>query len=59
MTKKHFTILAEALKSSKPEDPHPIFYTQWEHDVQAVADACQEVNSNFNRPRFLEACGYL
>lgn len=47
MTRKHFAIIAQALKESHASA-----------DVaKAVATALAQTNSAFNRAKFLEACG--
>lgn len=43
MTKKHFALLAAALKLQKPEYTG-LRYHQWTHDVVAVASACKVIN---------------
>lgn len=71
MSKKHFIKLAAALKASKPlpvdrtqtdllpdaEYVSLTSLTQWRIDVRAVADVCASFNGNFDRVRFLSACG--
>jgi hypothetical protein len=58
MSRKHFIALANALKAEKPGDNwNPNKRVQWELDVNAVANACAQANSRFNRARFLAACG--
>jgi hypothetical protein len=60
MSKKHFETIAAALANSKPffGSPSNRRYEQWQRDVLAMADVCSEFNNNFNRSRFLSACGY-
>jgi hypothetical protein len=55
MSKKHFEQLARALARNKPDSDSPA-YLQWQRDVEAVADVCQQNNGLFNRSRFLTAC---
>lgn len=58
MTKKHFEALAAALKAEQPGtnwDPNK--HVQYRLDVRAVADVCARFNPNFDRARFLKACG--
>ena len=60
MSKKHFVALAAALKEQRVRfaenmDQH----AQWCRDVQAVTDVCARFNANFDRDRFLTACGLI
>lgn len=62
MTRKHFKAIAESLKFSKPvRSGSTVDYAgrinQWEHDVSTMADMCFEANDNFDRDKFLTACG--
>lgn len=64
MTKKHFVALAAALKSSAPldkgalnDDTDCALIRQWRDDCRAVASVCAQFNPNFNRAKFLKACG--
>lgn len=57
MTKKHFIMLADALRRERPGDHwDPNKRVQWELDVKAVADVCKRVNCRFDRDRFI---GYI
>lgn len=58
MTKKHFILLAAALKSAKPDPTWRGHYDQWQKDVETIAEALKSTNSLFNEIRFLEACGH-
>ena len=67
MTKKHFKLLAAALLRTKPMyfgdekhaeyAYHAVAYHQWTHDVVAIMQVCEESNPNFNKSKFMEACG--
>lgn len=67
MSKKHYIKLAACLNQTKPirddsrKGVEVMLYaqsaTQWQKDVEAVADVCASDNGNFNRARFLAACG--
>ena len=68
MSKKHFEALAAALKFIKPSgNPvcppkdvkvfHAGQVKEWDYATEAVADACARFNPNFDRARFLKACG--
>jgi hypothetical protein len=68
MTKKHFEALAAALKFIKPSG-NPVCppkdvkvflagqQREWDYAVEATADVCSKFNPNFDRARFLKACG--
>jgi hypothetical protein len=57
MSRKHFKLLAEALKASRPSSIQPYSLDQWRKDVEAIADVCQYSNPRFRRQTFKEACG--
>jgi hypothetical protein len=58
MTKKPFEAIAEAMARQKPADHWDANkHTQWNLDVNALADMCAAENPNFDRARFLRACG--
>ena len=55
MTKKHFEALAAELMHRAPEGKQARF--GWIVAVCAVSDVCARFNPNFDRARFLAACG--
>ena len=64
MTKKHFDALAAALKQSAPDgfEPRLAFQSdtasaQWLTDVARISNVCARFTPNFDRARFLAACG--
>lgn len=61
MSKKHFEALAAALKDNRPVEGGMSFYQfseeQWLDGVGRIADVCARFNPNFDRARFLAACG--
>jgi hypothetical protein len=62
MTKKDYILLAEALKSSKPENLGSFSMksaeiVQWETTLKVLTKALQQDNPRFNEKTFLEACG--
>jgi hypothetical protein len=64
MTKKHFVGLAEVIRQQRPrndkspmEDIDYAAYGKWEQMRDALASFCQSQNAQFNRERFLAACG--
>lgn len=67
MAKKHFEAIAEALKARKPNDNKDVWegeedyfnglISQWRGDCEAMADVLAEFNDQFDRARFLAACG--
>lgn len=57
MTKKHFNAFATALKAAQPNVFQTARYEQWRDDVIAVLEVCAKSNPNFDKGRFLAACG--
>jgi len=57
MSKKHFEALAAAMQRTQPELAHTWLIGQWRADVFVLADVCARFNPNFDRARFLAACG--
>lgn len=57
MTRKHFKLLAEALKDSMPEPTDETAMSQWQKSCKHVAGVLRQANPAFNRDKFLEACG--
>ena len=58
MSRKHFQMIAEALKREKPaENWCANKHAQWELDVKAVAGALRLMNPRFDFNRFFKACG--
>ena len=69
MTRKHFQLLADTFKFSRPVRSRYLRMdgtdatlmlaadNQWLQDVRAIADACKSDNVRFDRDRFLAACG--
>jgi len=55
MTRKHFEALAAALQTTKPS--MGVCWNQWRADVDHLTDVCARFNPNFDRARFLKACG--
>ena len=52
MSKKHFIALAAAMKSARIIDR-----PQWEEDCKTLAWALAQFNAQFDRLKFLDACG--
>jgi len=52
MSRKHFITLAQKISEIQDVQARRIA-------AEAVADACAEHNNQFNRQRFLEACGVI
>ena len=63
MTRKHFVKLAEVLRKLKPERVDTEIqigqYNMWEDCVEETATMCKQLNSRFDRDRFMIACEYL
>jgi hypothetical protein len=58
MTRKHFKVLADAMKGNRPVlGDGADARAQWVSDCMALADACQKANGNFDYDRFFAACG--
>ena len=60
MSRKHFVAIAEALSDSKPllgSLNYTELHLQWLIDVDALADVLRTFNGQFDRGRFLRACG--
>lgn len=64
MTKRHFVALAAAFKaaradviSKEPDASHTDLLDGISYAAEHVADACANDNPQFNRARFLAACG--
>lgn len=64
MTRKHFREIAQRLSNAKPAatDPHDLEglarLEGWRNAVLAVNRALAEFNSNYDRSRFFDACGF-
>ena len=60
MTRKHFRLLADALRHNAPtvtsSDAEVALFTQI---VNNIATACRQTNPRFNRERFEEASGLV
>lgn len=57
MTRKHFEAIAYKMSWSKPEGKKAASYKQWLKDCKAMAEVCSQFNYNFDKERFLKACG--
>jgi len=62
MTKKHFKAIAAAVAQARDEaEPAPGEYgdpvAAIDTLAHALADVCRQTNPNFDRARFLSACG--
>lgn len=53
MTRKHFKAIADQIKSMPLDGDE----SMREHIANEMADAVRQFNSNFDRNRFIEACG--
>lgn len=57
MTRKHFIVIAEALKSEKPgSNWSSNKHVQWGLDCRAICKALANMNPSFKPLTFLEAC---
>ena len=62
MQRRHFQLIAEVLKDSRPEafPESPVgldAHVQWGRTVEGMAIALASTNPGFDRARFLKACG--
>jgi hypothetical protein len=66
MTKKDFELITATLKANRPRGNHRSWDTselaaiqreQWTLTAIAFSDALKETNKQFNRDKFLHACG--
>lgn len=55
MTKKDYVALAKALRNHLDEATDPF---QWGAVVHAVAGVLREDNPRFDKPKFMDACGW-
>lgn len=59
MTSKHFAAIAQAMLASKPNELSTrVELNVWTRACRNVANACAHFNDNFDREKFLKACGY-
>lgn len=55
MTRKHYQMIADALRSTRPyKEDH---YEDWLRVVQSIARALAYDNPKFNKNKFETACG--
>lgn len=57
MTKKDFELIAGTLRASRPGEGYARNLLQWNLIVQRFAEALCATNLNFDRERFIAACG--
>lgn len=58
MSRKHFIQFANQLSEERPiTSDNTIPFKLWVRCCKAVATVCNENNANFDRFRFLDACG--
>lgn len=59
MTKKHYEMVAECFRWNPPRDPNGDPEVKRHHEMLAdeLAEAFRSDNPNFDRERFLKACG--
>ena len=59
MSRKDYIAIAEALSQSRPialSEHGQAQLSQWQADINAIADVLAQDNPRFNRERFVEAC---
>jgi hypothetical protein len=58
MTRRDFILISETLKESRPPDPRKDrVWRNWRDTCERMANALVGTNPNFDRARFLNACG--
>lgn len=57
MTRKDFEGMAKAIRSSRPENPLSGGHTIADRIAEEIATVCAKSNPQFDRTRFLRACG--
>jgi hypothetical protein len=58
MSRKHFNDLAQQLSFQKPNgSDKTLVMKTWVRCCLSVASVCNNHNSNFDKARFLDACG--
>ncbi len=59
LTRQHFALIAESLKSTRPDDAlaSDTSYQQWDLTVRCLAASLASTNRAFDRERFFAACG--
>jgi len=57
MYRRHFTLIAQAMKASRPYESDGPAYDQWLRCVNEVMVACSTSNPRFKRDTFLQARG--
>jgi hypothetical protein len=57
MTKKHFQLLAKAMRFSKQSCDSLESDAMWRLIADNIATVCKQVNPRFDKSKFLEACG--
>lgn len=59
MTHKHFQLIANALKDTRPSDHlqnYGVMKAQWERDVIMIAESLQQTNPRFDVHKFIDWC---
>jgi hypothetical protein len=58
MTRKHYTAIANAMRTNRPSlaVENDQLYFQWSQDILALASTLESLNPNFNRQLFINAC---
>ena len=57
MSRKDFQLIADTLKSVRPDPEYQFHYAMWQETCHAFAHSLRQTNPLFDRTRFLTACG--
>lgn len=59
MSRKDYIVLAEGMKSRKPQRAELREYKQYEYDVLSLCNVLYSDNDRFDVDRFQKACGIV
>jgi hypothetical protein len=56
VTRKHFNLIADAFRGTRPTNLNTDHGAQWLYDMHAVCDALATQNEKFDKQRFADYC---